>query len=316
MEQVSGTTTPRQLIIGVRDDTGMVRSNNEDNHCALLPPNTPIGVGGILAVADGVGGQDGGEIASQIAIDGVANSLGRAAGPKNIDDVDPASLLHRAIVDVNRQVFHAASERQAGFAMATTLSIALVTGSTLWMGHVGDSRIYLYRDHILDQLTPDHSWVAEEVARGAMTPEKAATDRRRNLLTRAVGTAEGVEPETLKIELLPGDTILLCSDGLYGLVSNERIAAVLESKPPEEAADILIDMANTAGGTDNITAIVARVLNIEQLPGSVWAEDYASDTIVSSGSVRANSGASGPSPIGSIWTGIRVVGRLLWRGKL
>jgi serine/threonine protein phosphatase PrpC len=316
MASVRGTPTPRQLIIGVRDDTGMVRSNNEDNHCALLPPNTPVGVGGILAVADGVGGHDGGEIASQIAIDGVANLLGRAAGPKNINDVDPAALLHRAIVDINRQVFHAAVERQGRSAMATTLSIALVTGSTLWMGHVGDSRVYLYRDNVLEQLTPDHSWVAEEVARGAMTPEEAATDRRRNLLTRAVGTAEDVEPATLKMELLPGDTVLLCSDGLYGLVSDEHIAAVLESKTPEEAADILIEMANTAGGTDNITAIVARILTIEHLPGSVWSEDCASDTIISSGSNGDDSGASQRRPIRSIWTGIRVIGRLLWRGKL
>jgi protein phosphatase len=245
-------------------------------------------------VADGVGGQEGGEIASQIAVDGVANMLGRAAGPADISDVDLPTLLHSAVLDINRQVFDAAVERQGGAAMATTLSIAVITGDTLWMGHVGDSRIYLYRNHTLEQLTSDHSWVAEEVARGAMTAAEAATDRRRNLLTRAVGTAADVDPATLKSELFPGDTLLLCSDGLYGMVAADRIAAVLGAKQPEEAADILVNMANTAGGTDNITAIVARVLTTDPLPATAWDGEPSSATIISSAG-EASSSAGGAS---------------------
>ena len=244
VDAVSNTTNPprRQLVIGASEDTGLVRTINEDSHCALLPPNTPNGVGGILAVADGVGGQEGGEVASQMAVDGVANLLGRAVGSSTVRPADMPSLLRSAIVEINRQVFEAAFERQGGVAMATTLSIAVVEGKCLWIGHVGDSRVYLYRDRVLKQLTPDHSWVAEEVARGAMTPSEAATDRRRNLLTRAIGTTAEVQPTTLKVDLLPGDTVLLCSDGLYGMVTNERIAAVLGAKPPKEAADVLVDM--------------------------------------------------------------------------
>ena len=301
----------RQLVIGVRDDTGLVRKNNEDSHCALLPPNTPMGIGGILAVADGVGGQEGGEIASQMAVDGVASMLGRKPGSPAPPAADMASLLHSTIIEINRQVFDAAFQRQGGSAMGTTLSIAVVLGKTLWVGHVGDSRVYVYHDDVLEQVTPDHSWVAEEVARGAMTRDEAATDRRRNLLTRAIGTAAQVQPSIIKTELLPGDTILLCSDGLYGMVAEERISAVLDSKPPSEAADILIDMANTAGGADNITAIVARVLTIEDLPESTWDGDPGSTTVVSGNLSGKSPFRYVTAPVLAPWRAMRWFGRKL-----
>ncbi len=221
----------RQIAIGARGDTGRVRTNNEDRYCALLPPNTLPGVGGVLAVADGVGGHQAGEVASQMAVDGVTALLGRASKMAEAQDGDRLPLLHSVVTQINRQVFEAASQNQSGAGMGTTLSVAMIEGNAVWIGHVGDSRIYLFRDKKLSRLTPDHSWVAEEVARGAMTPKEAETHPRRNILTRAVGTAQEVEPTTSRADLLPGDSLLLCSDGLYGMVAEDRIAAVLGAKP-------------------------------------------------------------------------------------
>ena len=270
----------RQIAIGARGDTGRVRTNNEDRYCALLPPNTLPGVGGVLAVADGVGGHQAGEVASQMAIDGIAAFLGRASRMAEAQDGDRLPLLHSVVTLINRQVFEAASQSQSGSGMGTTLSVAMIEGNTVWIGHVGDSRVYLYRDRRLSRLTPDHSWVGEEVARGAMTPQEAETHPRRNILTRAVGIAQEVEPATIRADLLPGDSLLLCSDGLYGMVTEDRIAAVLGAKPPDEAADVLVDMANTAGGTDNVTVIVAQVLSTEPLPAELWEGGLDVETVI------------------------------------
>lgn len=280
----------RQIAIGARGDTGRVRANNEDRYCALLPPNTLSGVGGVLAVADGVGGHQAGEVASQMAVDGVATLLSRTSSLAEAQDRDRLPLLYSVVTGINRQIFDAASKSLSGAGMATTLSVAMIEGDTVWIGHVGDSRIYLFRDKKLSRLTPDHSWVGEEVARGAMTPREAETHPRRNILTRAVGTAPEVEPATLRANLLPGDSLLLCSDGLYGMVSEDRIAAVLGAKPPDEAADVLVDMANTAGGTDNITVIVAQVLSTDPLPADLWEGRLDVETIVPAPAAGQSSG--------------------------
>ncbi|MCH8223049.1 MAG: Stp1/IreP family PP2C-type Ser/Thr phosphatase [Chloroflexi bacterium] len=286
----TGVRAPgRQIAVGARGDTGRVRTNNEDRYCALLPPNTLPGVGGVLAVADGVGGHQAGEVASQMAVDGVAAFLGRASNLAEAQDGDRLPLLRSVVTRINRQVFDAASRNQSGAGMGTTLSVAMIEGSSVWIGHVGDSRVYLYRDKILSRLTPDHSWVAEEVARGAMTPQEAETHPRRNILTRAVGTAQEVEPATIRADLLPGDSLLLCSDGLYGMVTEDRIAAVLGAKPPDEAADVLVDMANTAGGTDNVTVIVAQVLSTEPLPPELWEGGLDVETIVPRSATKRSS---------------------------
>ena len=275
-------------MLGARTDVGRVRKNNEDNYCALLAPNTPRGVGGVLAVADGVGGHQAGERASQMAVEGVTRLLGKnsASAGRGMSPKQREKQLSEAAVKINGDVF-AAANTASSRGMGTTLSMAVVEGDTVSIGHVGDSRIYLHRNGALAQLTPDHSWVAEEIARGAMTPEEGARHPRRNLLTRAVGTQPAVEPTTLSVSLEPGDMLLLCSDGLHGLVKDERIAAVLSSKEPGQAAQVLVDMANSAGGTDNVTAIVAKVVSVDLLPDKLWGDSNvetvtAEDAVVSS----------------------------------
>jgi len=240
-------------------------------------------VGGVLAVADGMGGHQGGERASQMAMAGVVRLLGKGKPRADRDTLPPASPDERlaqisdVVAQVNSEVFAAANTPETR-GMGTTLSLAVIEGSTLSIGHVGDSRVYLHRNGSLAQLTPDHSWVAEEVARGALSPEEARRHPRRNLITRAIGIGPEVEPVTFAAELEQGDTLLLCSDGLHGLVRDEQIGAVLSSKEPKEAADVLIDMANTAGGNDNITVVVARVTSVVPLPPAVW-EDAGGKTI-------------------------------------
>ena len=283
MSNKSGATPQIQLVLGSVTDVGRVRKSNQDAYCALLAPNTPPGVGGVLAVADGMGGHQGGERASQMATAGVRRLLGKARPGVSPDTVPPASpdgrlaQIRDVVTKVNGEVFAAANTPETR-GMGTTLSLAVIEGATLSVGHVGDSRVYLLRNGSLAQLTPDHSWVAEEVARGALSPEDARQHPRRNLITRAVGIGPSVEPFTFSAELEQGDTLLLCSDGLHGLVPDEQIGAVLSGKEPKEAADTLIEMANAAGGNDNITAVVARVASVEPLPAAVW-EDAGGRTI-------------------------------------
>ena len=283
MSNRSGATPQAQLVLGSVTHVGRVRKANQDAYCALLAPNTPVGVGGVLAVADGMGGHQGGERASQMTIAGVVRLLGKGQPPPASDSLPPASAdgrlaqIRDAVAHVNDEVLAAASTPETR-GMGTTLSLAVIEGATLSVGHVGDSRVYLHRNGNLAQLTPDHSWVAEEVARGALSPEEARKHPRRNLITRAIGIGPSVEPHTFAAELEQGDILLLCSDGLHGLVGDEQIGAVLSGKEPKEAADALVDMANAAGGNDNITAVVARVTSVEPLPPAVW-EDAGGKTI-------------------------------------
>lgn len=283
-------------MLGARTDVGRVRQNNEDNYCALLAPNTPRGVGGVLAVADGVGGHQAGERASQMAVEGVTRLLGKnsASAGRGLSVKQREKQLREAAIKINGDVF-AAADTVSSRGMGTTLSIAVVEGKTVSIGHVGDSRVYLQRNGSLKQITPDHSWVAEEIERGTMTREEAARHPRRNLLTRAVGTQPEVEPSTLSVSLEPGDILMLCSDGLHGLVKDDRIAAVLSSKEPDQAVKVLVDMANSAGGTDNVTVIVAKVVSVDPLPDELWGdanvETVTAENAAGSGAPAAGSAA-------------------------
>ena len=287
MSNKNGSSPQGQLVLGAVTHVGRVRKANQDAYCALLAPNTPHGVGGVLAVADGMGGHQGGERASQMAVAGLVRLLGKGRPGEDRDTLPPgftdwrSAQIQDVVAQVNKEVFAAADTPETR-GMGTTLSLTIIEGSTLTVGHVGDSRVYLHRNGNLAQLTGDHSWVAEEVARGVLTPEEARHHPRRNLITRAIGIGPTVEPVTFAAELEQGDTVLLCSDGLHGLVSDEQIGAVLSSKEPREAADALVEMANAAGGNDNITAVVARVASIEPLPDALW-EDAGGRTLAAGG---------------------------------
>jgi PPM family protein phosphatase len=228
-------------------DVGLARSGNEDSYlCGRT----------VFAVADGLGGHQGGEVASAAAMEPLAALDGRdLAEPR-----EAAVALAGAIRDANSAILDRAAGDPALWGMGTTVTAAALAGERfLQLAHVGDSRAYLLRAGTLEQLTSDHTVVAELVRRGRLTPEQAAVHPERSILTRAVGLDPGILvdiPDPL--ELQPGDQVLLCSDGLTEAVPDDRIAELLAGDGID-TCKALIDAANAAGGPDNITVVLVRV---------------------------------------------------------
>jgi PPM family protein phosphatase len=230
-------------------DVGRTRSGNEDSHfCGRT----------VFAVADGLGGHQGGEVASAAAVEPLAALDGRDFA----DPAEAAEALAGAIAEANSAILDQAAGDPGLWGMGTTVTAAAVTsGDQLQLAHVGDSRAYLLRDGSLDQVTTDHTVVGELVRRGRLTPAQAAVHPERSILTRAVGLDPRIPVDTPDpIDLHPGDQVLLCSDGLTEAVPDPRIAEILAAEADGGAACAsLVDAANDAGGPDNITVVLLRV---------------------------------------------------------
>jgi serine/threonine protein phosphatase PrpC len=228
--------------MGAATDVGRVRDGNED---AYLVDDAM----GLIAVADGMGGHRAGEVASATALEAL-----RAA-------VTGGRPLRESIEHANDAVFTKSHTDTSLRGMGTTLTAAtLVTGGTLLVGHVGDSRAYLLHDGELRQVTQDHSLVEELVREGKLTADEAAVHPQRSIITRALGVDASVQVDVYPVELVPGDRLLLCSDGLTGMVQPDDIAAALRrEQDPTRVATQLVDAANQAGGEDNITVVVLAV---------------------------------------------------------
>jgi protein phosphatase len=257
------------LTLGTRSHVGMKRSANQDAFCALVGPNAPAGSDALLAVADGMGGHKAGEVASEMAIRGLVGRLSRNGGG---DATVPGSgglvlVLQRAVGELNAEI-HTAAARPETRGMGTTLTAAVLVGDALTIGHVGDSRAYLLRGGKMQQLTQDHSWVAEQVTRGVLTAEEAEEHPRKNILTRAIGVEPRVQVDGMAIEVEEGDVLLICSDGLHSLVRDPEIARILAGGNPQSASEQLVDLANANGGNDNVTVVVARVDSVSPHSGS------------------------------------------------
>ncbi len=233
-----------RLRVAAATHVGRKRSSNEDSY--LVDEQL-----GVFAVADGMGGHAAGEIASSVALDSIQSSISSGSS------IDSAINLANATV---RE--HAASNPQL-HGMGTTLTLLSIVGIPT-IGHVGDSRAYRLRDGELAPLTEDHSLVAELVRAGKLTPEQAATHPRRSIITRALGADETITIDLVPVHIQEGDRLLLCSDGLSTMVDEAVIASFL-SEPVDvpEIAQSLIRLANEAGGDDNITVIVAEVLEVD-----------------------------------------------------
>jgi protein phosphatase len=224
-------------------DVGRQRDTNED---ALLvsPP--------FFAVADGMGGAKAGEVASHLATDVFQEDDG--------GDDSPETRLAHIAREANRRIYELSSKDEARRGMGTTLTAAMVTGREVSIGHVGDSRAYRLRDGQLDQLTKDHSLVAELERRGEITPEAAESHPQRSIITRALGPEPEVDVDTYTINGKPGDVYLLCSDGLTSMVSDDEVASILRAAANlEEGAEALVRAANQSGGKDNITVVLFRL---------------------------------------------------------
>ena len=249
---------------------GLRRTNNEDSYCAR--PDL-----GLFAVADGLGGHAGGELASRIAVQALAAVIAGTVDPveaaqHNIRAAggDAEALLLDAVALAQVRLSHAEAEDAALRGMATTIAAVLLDGWSPGGGRdavvapVGDSRVYLMRAGGLTQLTRDHSWVEEQVRAGLLARDAAAAHPWRSLITRAVSAADDeVQPELSRVTLSPGDRLLLCSDGLSSVIADEQIASVLgqelEADAAETICESLVHMANLAGGPDNITVIVVTL---------------------------------------------------------
>jgi serine/threonine protein phosphatase PrpC len=226
-----------------RTDVGRQRSVNEDS-LVLAPP--------FFAVADGMGGARAGEVASAMAADAFEGETESGEAPE--------AQLSRILREANRRIYDLAVTDDSHRGMGTTVTAAKVTGDEVSLGHVGDSRAYRLRDGELEQLTRDHSLVAELERSGQITPEAAEHHPQRSIITRALGPEPDVQVDTYTIPGRPGDVYLICSDGLTSMISDDELAAILRSTGSlDEAAESLVRAANQSGGKDNITVVLFRL---------------------------------------------------------
>jgi protein phosphatase len=230
-------------------DIGSVRTVNEDSICAR--PEI-----GFFAVADGMGGSRSGEVASRLILQELESFLISYSGQNQ----DFGVILAEGVKRANKAVYVTSFKSEDYHGMGTTLSCIIVRGDLLYLAHVGDSRIYLFRRGTIVQLTRDHSMVQEMQNEGVLTKEEAISHPYRHVLTRALGVELNMEIDIDHLQLLPGDIILLCTDGLSGFVSDEVILqSVLNAADIDQAAGALVQCALNSGGTDNISVIIVAV---------------------------------------------------------
>ena len=244
--------------IGAKSDVGRVRDGNEDSYLIQEP---------FFAVADGMGGHLAGDVASRTAVQTISEHTqdGPSIGPDG---------LERAVKEANAVIFKQASSDPSLHGMGTTCTLLLVDGSEVHIAHVGDSRAYLLRDGEISQLTEDHTLVGRMVKEGRLQPEEAERHPQRSIITRALGVDDQVEVDLLTIPIHEGDKVLLCSDGLTSMIDSAAIQqALTDNENPQDAVERLIDLANEAGGEDNITALL---LSFDGSEGGVVAHSAES----------------------------------------
>lgn len=243
-------------------DVGCVRSNNED-YFLYCEPEDDVEFqrrGRLSVVCDGMGGCNGGEVASHMAAEILRDVF------LNSQETDPRQVLIEGFSSAQRMILSAAADDSSLHGMGTTCSAAIVRGGQLYFGHIGDSRIYLIRDGQAEQLSEDHSLVGRMVREGLLTPEQAERHEQRNILTQALGMdSEAVRGDfpTEPLALKENDAILLCSDGLHGLVSGNEMALTLHDQPLRAACQELIALAKVRGGPDNITLQILAIRRVD-----------------------------------------------------
>ena len=245
--------------VGQASDVGLVREGNEDS----IRVHAPLDAGQLRAkgrlflLADGMGAHAAGEQASRMAVEILATEYYADDGPSL------EKALERGVQKANLQIYQLGHASRNGHGpMGTTLTAVAVNGRYAHIAHVGDSRAYLVRNNGVAQLTTDHSTVAEMVRMRMITEAQARTHPNRNALSRCVGMTPLLKVDMIRQELLPQDVLVLCSDGLWSLVTDSEIGAIAEDHPPPTACDTLIELAKSRGGDDNISAIVVRIQHI------------------------------------------------------
>ncbi len=237
-----------------RTDVGRVRTNNEDRILAIEQYGY-----GIYLVADGIGGHEAGEVASEMAAWTISNILLEGLKPKYTLP-SPVGLLKKAIEQANREIVYLSQHNEALHSMGTTATVGLRLDDTLYIGHVGDSRAYLIREGTIRQLTEDHSVVANLVKEGIITPDEAANHATNGILFRCLGSSDVVVVETITNKLRDSDSLVFCSDGLTAHIQESEVINIVKaSRGADEACKTLIELANGRGGEDNCSVIVVNV---------------------------------------------------------
>jgi PPM family protein phosphatase len=257
---------PMTIEIHAAVDPGRSRSNNEDSVA------TDEGVA-LAVLADGMGGYNAGEVASNMATSFIRTELGRwlREASSQASDAEVRRAMDICVDNANRAIYNAANSNPQYAGMGTTLVVAVLRDERLLLGHVGDSRCYRLRAGKLQQITRDHSLLQEQIDAGLITPEQAAFSANKNLVTRAVGVEDSVLLETHQHDVQAGDLYLMCSDGLSDMLDDPGIAQVLQAHDSLEAGTrALIDAANDAGGKDNISVILVRASGGASAPVRSW----------------------------------------------
>lgn len=265
------------LEIAAATDPGMVRTNNEDSIASDA-------ASGLVVLADGMGGYNAGEVASGIATTLISTEIPRLIDehpPYAVDEISGKTLAERMlseqIAKANKSIYQAAESQPQYAGMGTTLVVALFYDNKMSVAHIGDSRLYRFRDDKFEQVTRDHSLLQEQIDGGMITKEQARLSANKNLVTRALGIDPTVEPEIHEYETRVGDVYLLCSDGLCDMVSDEDICLALQTLGANLmlCAQQLVQMANDNGGRDNVSVILVRVQREYPAPRGVLAKVFS-----------------------------------------
>lgn len=236
-------------------DTGRVRATNQDNIYCSTSQVGPLP--NLFAVADGMGGGKAGDYASRSAIEELVRLIGSYSGKVHEGDAFFPSIVNYAVRNTNLKLYMESCEDDALEGMGSTLVLCSVIGDTLWTCNVGDSRLYVLDKHSIRQITKDHSYVEELVAQGIIDKDSEDYKRQKNLITRAMGIGRNVDADIFSHTMLPGEKILMCSDGLSNMIEDSRILGIVNRNPDIEAAmKELVFEANLVGGSDNISVIL------------------------------------------------------------
>lgn len=238
-------------MVFAKSDIGRERRINEDFYY-VSEPNSKIK---LYIIADGMGGYKGGEIASKVATESIKKYIYENFENSKVSREEIVKMIGKAIKFANTQVFEESKKKTDLEGMGTTLDVCLIYGGKLYVGHIGDSRVYRIRKNFLRRITKDHSYVQKLIEDGTITKEEAYHHPKKNMLIKALGCEESVEPDIYVKTFLANDILLMCTDGLTNMIKEDEIYNIIKENP-EEATNKLIEKANYNGGLDNITAIV------------------------------------------------------------
>lgn len=243
------------MRFGFESDRGRVREINEDS-CKVITGKD--GIPDTFIVADGMGGHNSGELASRMAVELSEEYLLKFLQPDQNEE-SILALISNMMAEVNKSIYFKAKESEENFGMGTTFIIGILFKGKLFIGHVGDSRVYLVSNGALKQLTTDHSYIEELIKNGSLTREEAQNHPKKNVITRALGCEENVEFDTYSVDVKGEDIFILCTDGLTNMLSENEILSIINNNDdPQYSCSELVRIANKKGGEDNITVIIVK----------------------------------------------------------